>query len=62
MGEAYTIRTRLGYREVWEFITRVRSSSRVEIVFIDEEIEKAKAAIKEMKIEGEIIVADNGSE
>ena len=25
-------------------------------------IKKAKAAIKEMKIEGEIIVADNGSE
>jgi hypothetical protein len=40
IGETYTlIRTRLGYREVWEFISRVRSSPRVEIVFIDEEME-----------------------
>jgi len=40
VGETYTlIRTRLGYREAWEFITRVRSSSRLEIIFTNESIE-----------------------
>ncbi len=40
VGETYTlIRTRLGYREAWEFITRVRSSSQLEMVFINEMIE-----------------------
>ena len=40
VGETYTlIRTRLGYGEAWEFIERIRSSSRLEIVFIDEVME-----------------------
>ncbi|MBC8233270.1 type II toxin-antitoxin system VapC family toxin [bacterium] len=40
VGETYTlIRTRLGYRPAWEFITRIRSSSRLEVIFINEVIE-----------------------
>ena len=40
VGETYTlIRTRLGYREAWEFITRIKSSSRLEVIFINEMLE-----------------------
>jgi len=40
VGETYTlIRTRLGYREAWEFIARARSSSRLEVIFINEVME-----------------------
>ena len=40
VGETYTlIRTRLGHREAWEFIARVKASSRLEITFIDETTE-----------------------
>jgi len=40
IGETYTLlRTKLGYREAWEFLTRVKASSHLEIVYISEIIE-----------------------
>jgi len=40
IGETYTLlRARLGYREAWEFLARVKASSHLEIIFINEIIE-----------------------
>jgi predicted nucleic acid-binding protein len=41
IGETYTLmRRRLGYKEAWEFIKSIKSSPRLEIIFINEEIER----------------------
>ena len=40
IGETYTLlRTKLGYREAWEFLTRVKASPHLESVYITEIIE-----------------------
>lgn len=54
IGETYTLlRARLGHREAWEFLARVRASSRIEIIFINEIIEsKAYNLLKRFRDQG----------